>query len=109
MLWLIARRRKLKKFSNESNRQKKLRITAEFDVLCANGRPRNRAVGVAPTRTRPNFFTVVAGRCGILLKHAENVPFVGINGVGRRVCAAADGRATKIGMKPAANNFIYAR
>lgn len=77
-----------------------------FAVRSANGRPPNRAFGFAPTRTRPNIFTAVAARCGILSKHAENVRFAVINGVGHRVCDAADGRATKIGINKKSGNEL---
>lgn len=74
-------------------------IFSAFAVRIANGNRILRAVGFAPMRTRRNFFTTVAERCGTLLKHAENVRAVITNGVGLRVSDAPPGRGTKIGMK----------
>ena len=74
-------------------------ILKRFAVRCANGRRTLQAVGAAPMQTRPNIFTAAVSRIGIPLKHAENVRPARISGVGRRVCAALNGRVTKIGMR----------
>lgn len=75
------------------------RILNAFDALCANGRRQNRVNGFAPIAMRRNSSTAIAEQCGIRLKLAEDVQRALINGVGLRVCNAAVGRATKIGMK----------
>jgi len=49
--------------------------------------------------TRPNIFTAAATRVGIHSKPAGFVRAALIAGFGRRVCGAANGRVTKIGMK----------
>lgn len=74
-------------------------ILKKSAVLYANGRPQNQAFGFAPIAMSLNFFTAVAELLGILLKLAENARLALINGFGLLVCNAANGRATKIGMK----------
>ncbi len=70
-----------------------------FAVRCAIGHQMLRAVGVALTRTHPNIFMAAVIQIGIPLKRTGNVRPARIFGVGRRVCAALNGRATKIGMR----------
>ena len=97
-LWLTAKPPKPKKFSKRSKKIWRKPFLSGFAVRCAIGRQTLRAVGVAPTRTRPNIFTAAVIRIGTPLKRAENARPALIFGVGHRVCAALNGRATKIGM-----------
>ena len=75
------------------------RISAGFAVRCVSGSQILRAVGFAQTVIFPNISMAAASRVGILLKHADFVRAAVIDGVGHRVCAAAVGRVTMIGMK----------
>jgi len=75
------------------------RISAEFAVRFANGNRQNRAVGFAPIATRPNISTAVVGRVGIRLKPAAFVRLALTVGFGHRVCGAAVGQNTMLGMK----------
>ena len=58
-----------------------------------------QAAGFVPIATRPNISTAVVGRVGILLKPAAFARPALTVGVGHRVCGAAVGRGTMIGIK----------
>lgn len=88
-----------KRFSKQSNRKKITRISDGFAVRTASGNRQNRADGFVPTAMPPNIFTVAVVQYGILLKPAVFARLALIVGVGHRVCIAAIGRDTTIGMK----------
>ena len=80
-------------------------VFRRFAVRIADGSPMRQAVGFVLIATRRNFFIIRAARCGIHLKRAANVRAVITNGVGLRVCDAAVGRVTNIGMRKKKFNF----
>lgn len=98
-LQLTEKLRKPKKFLKRSKKTTRKQISGEFVVHCVNGNQPLRAVGCALIATRPNTFSAVVGRVGILLKLAAFVRLALIVGVGHRVCVATVGRNTTIGMK----------